>query len=71
MTRASEIRYVLELDSGDGVGEYETLDEACDAVVLQFPLGAGFRISRVDERRRSELILQATRSTTRQRFQAS
>ena len=63
--------YLLEFDSGGWTREFETLDEACDAVVLQFPVGSAFRISRVDALQRAQLILHATLSSTRQRFQVS
>jgi hypothetical protein len=51
--------------------EFETLDEACDAVVLRFPVGAEFTIRRVPACGPPHVILHGTKATTRPRFLAS
>jgi hypothetical protein len=56
-----------------GIGELaegRALDEACDAIVLQFPFGSHFTIRRVVNAETEQLVLHATKSTTRTLYQA-
>ncbi len=59
------VRYVLTVDTDEEPHEFDSLEDACDAVVLRLPVGAAFTIRRVHERGAPELVLCATKSTTR------
>jgi hypothetical protein len=65
------IHYIVEVDGDPSAREFETLDEACDTVIMQFPVGVAFTIRRVTHDGSSELVLRAIRSTTRLRYLAS
>jgi hypothetical protein len=46
---------------------YDSLEDACDAIVVDMPLGARFNVVRVRGGRFDVLVTDAIRSTTRQR----
>jgi hypothetical protein len=68
MPRTPSVHYVVTSGRDGRVREFDTLDEACDAIVLQFPVGVDFTIRRVIDARVQEVVLRATKSTTRQLY---
>jgi hypothetical protein len=68
MARTPTVHYVVTSGRDRRARSFDTLDEACDAIVLQFPVGADFTIRRVIDARVHEVVLRATKSTTRQLF---
>jgi hypothetical protein len=71
MRPAENVHYVLTADSDAEPHEFDTLEDACDAVVLRLPVGAAFTIRRIRARGAQEVVLRATKSTIRARDRAS
>ena len=64
MIETQTLHYVVRVAGDQAAFEYDTFDEACDAVILGVPNGVEFVVGRVLDVR-FDVLVRATKSTNR------